>query len=277
MTVSNHPEEGGGVIVNRWPLARAGTSSVAWSVSGPRGFQSALHVPTITLSENRFGVISGQNNVIRLVAPRYYTWSFHTTAPVHNLSGGQLGNVISGRPGQHAPLSVTGGGIGGGGSFTTVAISAVETSRPTGLSTEHHVIYIHLADIVRNQLWNPGLGTLEINNLWLVPDDHAPNVGDVNIRVEYGTITTANTSVTPNPWVLGNPANRNFGRVGSSNLVSPILSAGQVVESLTVGRRGMVGLNVEVHDGPNNLRTGHLGNFRVANYGGGVPNPYGGD
>jgi len=319
-------------FTTNWPLAGVGRANVAISVTGgARGFSSALHVPPVRISENQFGVLNNPEGdmVVMLTAPPFYRWSF--APPVGITSVTQ--DIVFGAAGLNARLEVRAGGVANGASFSNVANRQRSTdfiatasniagsTRDVGTgnriwgtrvgdfgaahAVHQHRIFIPIGEFDRDVNFRPGLGWLEIRNLWLIPDANAPARGDVNIDVHVGRmgtnhpdpaiagagwwnrigsipgVTGAGQQVwawANNQWTLQTqaaPGTINMGPVAAPHWLGTGIAgvvaiegsaSGQRVTGLHVGTRGAADLSVEVHGGPNNVRTGHLGTFRPQNW-----------
>jgi len=156
-----------------------------------------------------------------------------------------------------------------------------------------HRIYIPLEDFARNTAWQAGTGWIEIRNLWLIPDNNAAPSGEVRVDAQVGQLKTSElwgspTSGLPNPnnvlglvsgnqwvwegntWVYRYVTNattlNRFRTPANLPFLAGVLQNGQRATGLHVGNRGGATLQVEVVDGPNDVRTGHLGTFRASNF-----------
>jgi|GEM_PF-2138850 len=196
------------MLISNWNLVwrHAGVVTIARQ-GAVRGFTSSLPVPPIRVSESLFGTIApiagAQTVTLQLRAPEFYTWAFGNNVSATNMAEAfpVIGTIIPGRPGTTVPLSVTAGGslqaIQGVSDLDIVNVRSV---RGTGTEDRHH-IYITLSLANLSHL-NPLTGWFQVNNLWLTPDYHAPETGEVWIdarlgRWDAGTGATAGIAPVP--------------------------------------------------------------------------------
>ncbi|MCL1878941.1 MAG: copper amine oxidase N-terminal domain-containing protein [Defluviitaleaceae bacterium] len=189
----------------------------------------------------------GIPTLVRLEAPQFYSWALepfngagafthpsvtvvnspqHAGLPVHGLPLG------AGRPGEVRPFAVQSERavliVPGAGSArsdvsrvdpangliqvgdVTVTHTWTGGSQVDGVSiardaSSRHVLWIEIPVVNRQGQVLPD--ALLLRNLWLVPDDRAQNVADVNIDVQrgWGTVTAANAAspVTGWQWATG--------------------------------------------------------------------------
>jgi hypothetical protein len=222
-----------GFFVNE-QITMQGVRRVSWSSpQAPRNFSSLLHVPALRLSEQGGHSISNPTNqtmVFMLTAPQFYEWTFAPGRSITTASNIH-GNIRWGGPGVTHPLEILVGGASHGNTFLTT----VGGDLPAGTLNNHrrldvtrvwedrygnvppanqrHRIWIEVQNFNRSATI-PTPEYLEIHNLFLVPTDHAQNVGEVNIDVNVGRM---NAHVWANPETGWTSASINSGAAFASD------------------------------------------------------------
>jgi len=232
-------------LIDRWNLVWSVPGCINVTVSGARGFNSALHLNPIRVSETHFGRIDAVGDVITLVldAPAFYTFSFgnnrgpnndgvdpnSTRFPVNDLLPAGTTAITPGRPGTLYPMWVR-----ATGSLQGATIQRVRSMRAPGVAGRHRLeIDVTVANI-------PGLrpltGAFYIDNLWLTPDYNAPTTGNVYVdaRVGYRTVGTpghGGQTGVPGQWVYETVQLPTF----NTNIANPAADANVLAAAASFG------------------------------------------